>query len=39
VELVEKLAQLGGLCHAIGHNVVLGLYTGSGDDGLPLECP
>jgi hypothetical protein len=36
VELVEPLPQLGGLCHAVSHGAVLGLYAGAGDDGLPL---
>jgi hypothetical protein len=36
MELVEELSQPGGLCHAVGHNVVLGLSTGARDDGLPL---
>jgi hypothetical protein len=34
VELLDYLAHLGGLCHAIGHSVVLGLCAGAGDDGL-----
>jgi hypothetical protein len=36
VELVEKLMYPGGLGHAVGHNVVLGLCTGAGDDGMPF---
>jgi hypothetical protein len=36
VELMEKLAQSGGLCHAIGHIAVLDLYAGAGGNGLPL---
>jgi hypothetical protein len=36
VELVEKLAHPVGLCHAVGHSAVLGLYARAGDDGLPL---
>jgi hypothetical protein len=36
MELVEKLAQPGGLCHTVGHNTVVGLHAGVGDDGLPL---
>jgi hypothetical protein len=36
VELVEELAHLGGLRHAVGHIAVLGLVAGAGDDGLPL---
>jgi hypothetical protein len=39
VELVEELAHLGGLCHVVGHNAVLGLCAGVGDDGLPLGGP
>jgi hypothetical protein len=39
VELLEKLVQPGGLCHAIGHNAVLGLGAGAGDDGLPFGGP
>jgi hypothetical protein len=27
MELVEELAQLGGICHAVGHNAVLDLYS------------
>jgi hypothetical protein len=36
VELLEKMAEPGGLSHAVGHNGVLGLSAGAGDDGLPL---
>jgi hypothetical protein len=39
VELVEELAQSGGLCHAVGHDTVLGLSTGARDDGLTLGGP
>jgi hypothetical protein len=39
VELLEKLARLGGLCHAVGHSAVLGLCAGAGDDGLPFGGP
>jgi hypothetical protein len=39
VELVEKLAQPGGLCHAVSHNALLGLCAGAGDDGLSLGDP
>jgi hypothetical protein len=39
VELVEELAQPGGLCHAVGHDTVLGLSAGARDDGLPLGGP
>jgi shikimate kinase len=36
VELLKKLAQPGGLCHAVGHNAVLVLCAGAGDDELQL---
>jgi hypothetical protein len=36
VELLQKLAQPGGLCHTIGHGAVLGLCFGARDNGLPL---
>jgi hypothetical protein len=39
VELMEELSQLGGLCHVVGHGVVLGLSTGARDDRLPLGSP
>jgi hypothetical protein len=39
MELLEKLAQPGGLCHDVGHNVVLSLCIGARDDGLPLGDP
>jgi hypothetical protein len=39
VELVEELAQPGGLCHTVGHGTVLGLSAGARDDGLPLGGP
>jgi hypothetical protein len=39
VELMEELTHLGGLCHAVGHNAVLGLHAGAGDDGLSLGDP
>jgi hypothetical protein len=39
VELMEELAQLGGLCHAVGHGTVLGLSAGARDDGLSLGGP
>jgi hypothetical protein len=39
VELVEELAQLGGLCHTVGHDTVLGLSAGARDDGLPFGGP
>jgi nucleoside-triphosphatase THEP1 len=38
VELLEKLAKLGGLDHSFGHIVVLGLSTGVGDDRLPIRA-
>jgi hypothetical protein len=39
VELVEKLTQPGGLCHAVGYSAVLSLRAGAGHDGLPLGGP
>jgi hypothetical protein len=39
VELMEKLTQPQGLCHAVGYSTVLGLRAGVGDDGLPLGGP
>jgi hypothetical protein len=39
VELLEKLAELGGLSHAFGHIAVLSLSAGAGDDDLPLRGP
>jgi hypothetical protein len=39
VELLEKLAQPGGLCHAVGHNAVLGLCARARDDRLPFGGP
>jgi hypothetical protein len=39
VELVEELAQPGGLCHAVGHGTVLVLIAGARDDGLTLGGP
>jgi hypothetical protein len=39
VELQEKLAQPGGLCHVVGHSTVLDLYAGAGDDGLSFSGP
>jgi hypothetical protein len=39
MELVEELAQPGGLCHAVGHGTVLGLSAGARDDGLTLGGP
>jgi hypothetical protein len=39
VELLEKLAQTGGLCHAVGHDMVLDLYARAGDYRLLLGGP
>jgi hypothetical protein len=39
VELVEELAQPGGLRHTVGYGAVLSLCAGAGDDGLPLGSP
>jgi hypothetical protein len=39
VELVEELSQPGGLCHAVGHDVVLGFSAGARDGGLPFGGP
>jgi hypothetical protein len=39
MELLKKMAQPGRLSHAVGHNVVLGLGTGAGDDRLALGRP
>jgi hypothetical protein len=39
MELLEKLAKLGGLGHTVDHSVVLGLGAGAGDDGLLLHNP
>jgi hypothetical protein len=39
MELVEELAQPGGLRHTVVYGVVLSLYAGAGDDGLPLGSP
>jgi hypothetical protein len=39
VELVEELAHPGGLRHAVGHNAVLDLGAGAGDDRFPLGGP
>jgi hypothetical protein len=36
VELLEELAQPGGLCHAVGLHAILGLCAGAGDDRLSL---
>jgi hypothetical protein len=39
MELLEKLAKLGSLGHAVGHNEVLGVDAGARDDRLPLGGP
>jgi hypothetical protein len=39
MELVEQLAQPGGLRHAVSHGAILDLDAGAGDDGLPLGSP
>jgi hypothetical protein len=39
VELVEELAQPGGINHSVGHGVVLDLCAGTGDDGLSICGP
>jgi hypothetical protein len=39
VELVKKLAHPRGLGHAVGHNAVLGLCAGAGDDEMLLDDP
>jgi hypothetical protein len=39
MELLEELAQPGGLWHVVGHVAVFGLCAGAGDDGLPLGSP
>jgi hypothetical protein len=36
IELLEKLARPGGLCHAVGHSAILGLCARAGDGGLSL---
>jgi hypothetical protein len=36
MELLEKLAQLRGLCDVVGHRAILGLCAGVRDDGLPI---
>jgi hypothetical protein len=36
LELVEQLMRPGGLSHAIGNDMILGLSVGAGDDGLSL---
>jgi hypothetical protein len=37
--VVDQLAQPGGLCHVVGHDVVLGLCARAGDDELTLGDP
>jgi hypothetical protein len=39
MELMEQLTQPGGLSHAVGNGMILGLSAGAGDDGLPLGRP
>jgi hypothetical protein len=39
MELLEKLMGPGGLGHAVGHNAVLGLSAGAGDNELLLRGP
>jgi hypothetical protein len=39
VEILKKLPQPAGLCHAIGHGPVLGLGTQARDDVLTLRRP
>jgi hypothetical protein len=39
LELMQELAQLGGLSHTIGDDTVLGFGAGAGDDSLPLGRP
>jgi hypothetical protein len=39
VELLEHLSEPRRLGHAVGHNMILGLNAGPGDDGLPLRGP
>jgi hypothetical protein len=39
VELLKKLAEPGGPGHAVGHNAILSLSAGAGDDGLSLRGP
>jgi hypothetical protein len=39
VELLEKMAQPGGVGHAVGHNVVLDLSAGARDNRLALGGP
>jgi hypothetical protein len=39
LELMQELAQPGGLSHSIGDSTVLGFGVGVGDDSLPLGRP
>jgi hypothetical protein len=39
LELMQELAQPGGLSHSIGDSTVLGFGAGVGDDSLPLGRP
>jgi hypothetical protein len=39
LELMQELAQPGGLSHTIGNGTILGFGTGAGDDSLPLGRP
>jgi hypothetical protein len=39
LELMQELAQPGGLSHTIGDGTVLDFSTGAGDDSLPLGRP
>jgi hypothetical protein len=39
LELMQELAQLGGLSHTISDDTVLGFDAGVGDDSLPLGRP
>jgi hypothetical protein len=39
LELMQELAQPGGLSHTIGDGTVLGFDTRAGDDSLPLSRP
>jgi hypothetical protein len=39
LELMQELAQPGGLSHTIGDGTVLGFGAGAGDDSLPLGRP
>ena len=39
IKLLEQPMDPGSLGHAIGHNVILGLNVGAGDDGMSLQGP